>query len=883
MKMLRHAGLNHLKDNMQVCKKNPVNWLLVTALLLTVPMRLHAWEPNARDRDAAISAGDFTPYFDKLTAWLDQKVPADKGRITKKAVQALLNDPVFMAALAERHFMAKVWGPHKGMGNLDAFARADPKNKEFLRWVMSDGKLMDEVLLTRTPSEMFARRDDSHDLTVGMLENWKQIYYADPASREGLYLRLAVACVLRPPGTANQGAGNAKEQSSVFDRYMYFRKAHADKELMPSFDTLTAWEMTHVVSSGASNADLTWGRDALNTWNPNFRKNENVVAMTSQVWYRGANGVPYHDMSLVMAAGGKCGPRSSFGVFINQAFGIPALGVAQPAHAAVCWRDRNGDWQIGYGRGWNVGKVADRFNMSGTEFLEVVKERKTPKFGQIEHLRWIASLIESPTSPYLIPASQQYAKARATAVMALWQTLPKTYGKIEKTPFARKADKAAALNAFAAPQSDGDLYFARVRGFVHPPASGDYVFAITSDDGSDLFLSTDEDPDNAMFITHVSGWSDPKDFGRKSQRIHLEGGKKYYIEAVHRELDGGDHLAVAWSGPGVAEGVIPGANLSPYPTGPRGSIIREVWLDKADNKVAPASARSESKPEAPIQVAPGVIHVEAENFFTQGSVEVMDCYTGGKQVYYPALTANAWCGYHISVPKTGTYQFAARVAAVNWGQYLYVRSFGAMYPVKEARASNVYRGDLANLGPQQAIDHDLGTRWAMDFGKEQGWIELDLGQPREISKLLIDERALNQIKKHKVEYRTGEEWKTLLEGTYIGDYVKSFPPVTAQYVRLSTFDTDAPTGGPTIRDFSVGEVLDGNGFVEIPWSPGTAGASQARNAGEKGGLSGRWQTTKPLDMYLVQGEQSIWVCTQATEGQRSVAMRWFELAPKARP
>ncbi|MEI6808492.1 MAG: discoidin domain-containing protein, partial [bacterium] len=830
-------------------------------------------------RDQAINTGSFTAYFDNLTSWLDQKVPADRGLITKKKLLALLNDPAFSAALAERHFMAKIWGPKKGMGNLDSFAKADPLNKEFLRWVMSNGRLMDDVLLTRTPSTMFARKDDSHDLNAAILEDWKKIYYSDPASRQGLYLRLAVACVLRPPGTGNPGAGAAKVQCSVFDRYMYFRKVHANKELMPSFDTLTTWELTQVVSSGASNDDLTWGRDALNTWNPSFRNNEGVVAMTSQVWYRGANGVPYHDMSLVMGAGGKCGPRSSFGVFINQAFGIPSLGVAQPAHAAVCWRDRNGNWQIGYGRSWNASKVADRFNMSGSEFLEMVKERKTAKFGQIEHLRWIASLIESPTSPYLIPASQQYAKARATAVMSLWQTLPKAYGKVEGVPFARTPDKSSALTSFAAPQNNGDYYYARVRGFVHPPASGNYVFGITSDDDSDLFLSTDEDPDNIVFISHVSGSSDPKDFSRKSQPVRLEGGKKYFIEAVHRELDGGDHLSVAWTGPGAIEGVIPGANLSPYPAGAKGTITREVWFDKAATNVQPVTVKSELKPEAPITVATGVIHVEAENSFTRGNVEVMDCYTGGKQVYFPAMTAHAWCGYNISVPKTGTYQFTARVAAVNWGQFLYVRSFGAMYPVKEAKASNVYRGDIKNLGPQLAIDHDLSTRWAMDFGKERGWIELDLGQPREISKIIIDERALNYIKKHTVEYKVNDEWKMLLQGTYVKDYVKSFSPVTAQYVRFSSFDTDAPTGGPTIRDFSVGKVLDGNGFIEIPWSPGTLDAAKLQNKDAKGGLSGRWQTTKPLDMYLVKGEQKIWVCTQTLEAQRSVALRWFELKP----
>jgi len=56
-------------------------------------------------------------------------------------------------------------------------------------------------------------------------------------------------------------------------------------------------------------------------------------------------------------------------------------------------------------------------------------------------------------------------------------------------------------------------------------------------------------------------------------------------------------------------------------------------------------------------------------------------------------------------------------------------------------------------------------------------------------------------------------------------------------------------------------------------------AAKLQNKDAKGGLSGRWQTTKPLDMYLVKGEQKIWVCTQTLEAQRSVALRWFELKP----
>jgi hypothetical protein len=529
---------------------------------------------------------------------------------------------------------------------------------------------------------------------------------------------------------------------------------------------------------------------------------------------------------------------------------------------------------VGYGRGWNVSKVFDRYKMGGLDFVERTKERKTSKFERNEHLRWLAGALENPVGGYVPPADRKYASPRAAAVYALADFRLPVYGNIRDTPFAeRGADGQSTLSGFRPPADQGDKYFARMRGFVYPPKSGEYVFSITGDDAVDLFLSVDDDPGNKALITSLTEYVEPTNFGHQSKPVRLEAGKRYYIEAVHYEGSGGDHMAVAWKGPGMSEGIIPGKYLSPYtPNGRKGSIIREVWKERA---AVPVLVKSDFKPETPIKVAPGVIHVEAEDFFKQSNVGVEDCYTGGKQVYYPALTAHAMCGYKIKVPKTGTYQFRARVAAVNWGQQMYVRSFGAMHPVKKARASNVYRNQQEVHGPQQAIDHDLTTRWAMDFGKDEGWLELNLGRPREISELIIDERALNYVCRHKVEYKVSGEWKALLEGDFLKNYVKSFPPVRAQYVRLSTFDSKAPTGGPTLRDFSVGDVLDGNGFIEIPWAP-------ALEKNEKGGMSGRWQTTMPMDMYLVEGEQTIWVCTQTLAAQRSVAMRWFQLTPKNR-
>ena len=157
---------------------------------------------------------------------------------------------------------------------------------------------------------------------------------------------------------------------------------------------------------------------------------------------------------------------------------------------------------------------------------------------------------------------------------------------IDTIPFDSKPDQQTVLRSFEFLADIGDNYGARVHGFVYPPASGDYVFAISSDDDSKLFLSTDVDPMNKALIAKAPEWTEPMNFNKfptqKSKPVRLEAGKKYYIEAVQKENTGGANLFVGWIAPGSsAVEVIKGADLSPYPAGEKGTIIYEVWLNQA--------------------------------------------------------------------------------------------------------------------------------------------------------------------------------------------------------------------------------------------------------------------------------------------------------------
>lgn len=120
-----------------------------------------------------------------------------------------------------------------------------------------------------------------------------------------------------------------------------------------------------------------------------------------------------------------------------------------------------------------------------------------------------------------------------------------------------------------------DNYGTRLTGYVVPPITGEYTFWTSSDDGSELWLSPDEKEENRKLIARVEGSCTPGSWDempmQKSQKIKLEQGKRYYIEALHKEGGGEDFVAVGWQLPdGKMERPIPGNRLAPAQIRKRG-------------------------------------------------------------------------------------------------------------------------------------------------------------------------------------------------------------------------------------------------------------------------------------------------------------------------
>ena len=93
---------------------------------------------------------------------------------------------------------------------------------------------------------------------------------------------------------------------------------------------------------------------------------------------------------------------------------------------------------------------------------------------------------------------------------------------------------------------DKDDYIARVRAYLIPKKSGTYEFRFSkTDDGSNLFLSSDAHAKNKKSILFIDDWSEGEPVG-PSEKVQLKAGKKYYIELILKENQGGNYVYVEW-------------------------------------------------------------------------------------------------------------------------------------------------------------------------------------------------------------------------------------------------------------------------------------------------------------------------------------------------
>ncbi len=111
-------------------------------------------------------------------------------------------------------------------------------------------------------------------------------------------------------------------------------------------------------------------------------------------------------------------------------------------------------------------------------------------------------------------------------------------------------------------QDWAESYGTRVTGFIVPPLTGSYTFAVSGDEVVELYLSTDATSANKSLIASVAAATAFRAFGTASAAKSLVQGQRYYVELLHKENTGTDHWSVGWKKPGDSVfSVIPGSAL----------------------------------------------------------------------------------------------------------------------------------------------------------------------------------------------------------------------------------------------------------------------------------------------------------------------------------
>ncbi|NWK55282.1 cadherin domain-containing protein [Verrucomicrobiaceae bacterium N1E253] len=131
----------------------------------------------------------------------------------------------------------------------------------------------------------------------------------------------------------------------------------------------------------------------------------------------------------------------------------------------------------------------------------------------------------------------------------------------------------------------------RVRGILKVPTDGDYTFHLASDDASEFWLSADASASNLVKIVELTGYTGELNFdGPVSSAMTLQAGQHYFFEILHKEGGGGDHVAVAWSGPeGLSKQLIPNAYFQP-PYDVDADGLHDWWENKYIGSLAYGAA-----------------------------------------------------------------------------------------------------------------------------------------------------------------------------------------------------------------------------------------------------------------------------------------------------
>lgn len=121
-----------------------------------------------------------------------------------------------------------------------------------------------------------------------------------------------------------------------------------------------------------------------------------------------------------------------------------------------------------------------------------------------------------------------------------------------------------------------DSYGERIRGWIVVPTTGTYTFWIAGDEQAELWLGTGADPASKRCVAWLNNPTNQREWNKYATQkssangitLNLEAGKMVYVEVLHKEASGSDHVSVGWLKPGetgtAPSEVVPSSALTPW-------------------------------------------------------------------------------------------------------------------------------------------------------------------------------------------------------------------------------------------------------------------------------------------------------------------------------
>ena len=384
--------------------------------------------------------------------------------------------------------------------------------------------------------------------------------------------------LLLPDGRVLSMGGNSYPQTEIYSPPYLFKGA---RPTITSAPTSVAYGQSFFVQTpdAAAISKVTMLR--LSSVTHAFNMSQHISTLS----FSQASG----GLNVVAPSGGTIAPPGRYLLFIVNGSGVPSIGSIV---------------QVGSGQtvptltslspsSAAAGGPAFTLTVNGSNFVNssVVRwkgENRTTTFVSATQLTAAIAAVDIAVAGSALVTVQNPGGAVSDALTFTITASPGSPGAISREvwtgvggtsvvdiPVGATPNIADTLASFEAPVNWADNYGTRLRGYITPSTTGSYTFWIASDDNSELWLSTNDNPANKVRIASVPEWTAWRQWNKlasqKSAAITLTAGQRYYVEALQKEGGGGDNLSVGWAKPGepttAPSEVIAGSVLFPFTVG----------------------------------------------------------------------------------------------------------------------------------------------------------------------------------------------------------------------------------------------------------------------------------------------------------------------------